>query len=424
VSSSLVASPVAVRPARFRLDSGLTILFQEHRAADVAAVQLWVRVGASHEGDAESGLSHFIEHLLFKGTPSRGPGVIDRTVTGLGGEMNAATSQDFTYFHIVLPARHAATAVDILADAARRAVFDPDELERERLVVLEEIRRSRDSPSGELWRILSRAHFDGHPYGRDVLGTPESIGGAPRERIVDYHRRWYVPNNTTLVVVGNVDRDATLAEVTAAFAGWRPEALPTTAAPRGPDCDTARRVAEVRRLQQAYLGVAWCGPTVPDPDVYAVDVLASVLGRGRASRLNQALKERRGLVSTIAAGFHAQRRAGTIAVTARASGGREREIETALLAEIEALRSAPVNERELDRALTAVEADRAFGHETAEGVAYAGGLAETVWTLEFELGYLDEIRKVTPERVRASAQRYLAPDRFTMAVLTPAASPS
>ncbi len=408
-----------VAPERLRLDNGLTVILADHRAADVAAVQLWVRVGARDEAEAESGLSHFIEHLLFKGTPTRGPGTIDRIVAALGGEMNAATGQDFTYYHIVLPARHADTAIDVVADAARHAVFDAGELERERLVVLEEIRRARDNPGSQLWRLLSRHHFAGHPYGREVLGSPESIGGAPRERIVDYFHRHYAPNTTTVVVAGRVDRDATLARIEQAFGAWESRPLPAGAPTGPPELGGVQRVAEVRPLQQTYLGVAWRGPTVPEPEVYAADLLATVLGRGRTSRLNQAIRERRGLVSSVGASFYAQRSAGTLSVTARTTTAPAREVETAILAEIEPLRADLVDERELVRGRTTVEASYAFGHETAEGMAYAYGLAETVWTLDFELGYLDAIRRVTPEAIRAVARRYLADDRFTAAALAP-----
>jgi zinc protease len=408
-----------VEPRRRRLDNGLTVIQQAHRAAEVAAVQLWVRVGARDESDAESGLSHFIEHLLFKGTPTRGPGAIDRTISGLGGEMNAATSQDFTYYHIVLPTRHVETALEVLADAARHASFDPEEVERERLVVLEEIRRARDDPNAYLWRILTRHHFPDHPYGRDVLGTPESLGGAPRERIVDYYRRHYLPNNAAVVVVGSLEPEAALAAVQRAFGGWTPGPVPPSATPGAPDLAAVRRATEARPLQQAYFGVAWRGPLVPAADVYAVELLVSILGRGRTSRLNQTLKEEQGLVSSIGASFYAQQRAGTIIVTARTDAERQGKVEGAVLAEIERLRGGPVGEAELARALTNVEAGYAFGHETAEGVAYSYGLAETVWTLDFELTYLDEIRKVTREQIAAAARRYLVPDRFTAATLEP-----
>jgi zinc protease len=408
------------RPRRLQLDNGLTVILHQHRAAPVAAVQLWLGVGARDETEAESGFSHFIEHLLFKGTPSRGPGVIDQTISGLGGEMNAATSQDFTYYHIVLPSRHLETALEVVADAARAAAFDPGELERERLVVLEEIRRARDNPGAYLWRVLTRRHFPDHPYGRDVLGTPETIGGAPRERIVEYYRRHYRPANAAVVVAGDVEPETALAGVRRAFRAWEAGPATPSVVPELPDLPGVQRVVETRPLQQAYLGVAWRGPVVPAADVYTTELLTAILGRGRASRLNQTLKEEQGLVSTIGASFYAQRSAGTITVTARADAERQGKFEDALVAELERLRTGGVTDAELTRARTNVESGYAFGHETAEGAAYSYGLAETVWTLDFELTYLDEIRGVTREQVEGAARRYLRPDRYTAAAVGPA----
>jgi zinc protease len=411
---------IVPEPRRVRLDNGLTAVVALHGGADAAAVQLWVRVGARDETDAESGLAHFVEHLLFKGTPTRGPGVIDRTVSSLGGEINAATGQDFTYYHVVLPARHLDTALEVVADAAMRAVFAPEELERERLVVLEEIRRAEDSPTASLWRVLQRQHFTGHRYGRPVLGSADSVRSLGRDAVVDYHRRHYVPGNTAVVVVGRVDVDPALARIREAFAAWAPAPVPARAPVPAPAVTRVARAEELRPLGQAYLGVAWRGPVVPHADVYAVDLLTSILGRGRASRLTQALKERRSLVSTIGASYTAQYDAGTIAITARAAGEKRADVEGAILAEVERLRAEPPTEAELARALTTVEAGRAFGYEAAEGLAYAWGLAETLWSLEFELGYLDAARRVTRDDLGAVADRYLALDRFTGAVLAPA----
>jgi zinc protease len=377
-------------------------------------------VGARHEGPAEAGFSHFIEHLLFKGTESRGPGVIDETISGLGGEMNAATSQDFTYYHVVLPGRHLGTALDVLADAARNALFDPVELDRERQVVLEEIRRAEDSPTGSLWRILAREHFPDHPYGRPILGSPDSIQTAPRERIVDYFRRHYTPVSAAVVVAAPLPPAQLLDQVGLAFGGWTGardgNAGPSPVAP----LPGVSRADETRALQQTYTSLAWRGPLVPDPDVYAADLLASVLGQGRVSRLYQSLRERRGLVSSVSASFYPQHDAGTFAVTARTTPERRGEMEAAILEEIDRLRDSLVEPDELERALTAVEAGHAFGRETAEGTAYAYGAAETVWTLDFELGYVEAARRVTREQIRSAARRYLGPERYTAATLGPA----
>ena len=409
-------------PERVRLPNGLTAVLQPHDAAEVAAVQLWVRAGARDERPDEAGLSHFIEHLLFKGTPTRGPGVIDETISGLGGEMNAATSQDWTYFHVVLPATRLETALDILADAAQHAAFDPVEVERERHVVLEEIRRAEDTPSAALWRILSRGHFGEHAYGRPVLGTAASIVGVPHETILDYFRRSYVPNNSTVVVAGNMPVAESLDAVTRVFGGWAPSPLPArprrSPAPPG----APRRLRESKALHQTYLGMAWSGVIPPDPDVYALDLVTTVLGQGRSSRLTQSLRERLGLVSGIGSSFYLQHDSGTIAVTARTTTARYPEIEAAVLAEVERLSEELVSEEEFARTLTAVEAEHAFSGETAEGSAYTLGTADTVWTLEFELDYVDAVRRVTREDMRHAARRHLRADRFTGAVIGPEAA--
>jgi zinc protease len=405
------------RPERVRLENGLTAVLQPHDAADVAAVQLWVRAGARDEGPDEAGLSHFIEHLLFKGTPARGPGVIDETISGLGGEMNAATSQDWTYFHVVLPASRLDTALDVLADAAQHAVFDPVEVERERNVVLEEIRRAEDTPSAALWRVLARGHFGEHAYGRPVLGSTESISGVPREKILQYYRRSYVPNNTTAVVAGSIPASRSLDAVRAVFSGWARSSLPerprrAPELPEGP-----RRVEASKALHQTYLALAWSAPIPPDPDVYALDLVTTVLGQGRSSRLVQSLREGLGLVSGIGSSFYLQHDAGMIGVTARTTTARYPEIEAAVLTEVRRLSEELVTEEELTRAMTAVEAERAFATETAEGAAYALGTADSVWTIEFELEYVEAVRRVTREAMRDAARRHLRPDRFTGAVI-------
>jgi zinc protease len=409
--------PVGAPPERARLENGLTVVLQPHDGAEVAAVQLWVRAGARDEGPDEAGLSHFIEHLLFKGTPSRGPGVIDETISGMGGEMNAATSQDWTYFHVVLPAARLVTALDVLADAAQHALFDPVEVERERHVVLEEIRRAEDTPSAALWRVLARRHYGEHAYGRPVLGSAESIGGVPGGAIVDYYRRFYVPNNATVVVSGSVPAAECLDAVRGAFGAWTPRPLPPRPRRAPESLDAPRRVEESRTLHQTYLGLAWSAPVPPDGDVYALDLVTAVLGQGRASRLVQSVRERLGLVSGIGSSFYLQHDSGMIAVMARSSTARYREVEAAVLAEVERLGRDLVSEEEHARAMTAIEAEHAFGRETAEGAAYALGMADAVWTLEFEMGYLDAVRGVTRDAMREAVRRHLRPDRFTGAAI-------
>jgi zinc protease len=252
-----------------------------------------------------------------------------------------------------------------------------------------------------------------------VLGSAESIEGMPREAIVDYFHRLYVPNNATAVVSGSVPPGQGLDRVNEAFAGWTARPVPPRPRRSPEPLEEPRRVKATKALHQTYLGLAWTGAIPPDPDVYALDLLTTVLGQGRASRLVQSVRERLGLVSGIGSSFYLQHDAGLVSVTARTSTTPYPEIEAAVLAEVARLHEELVSEEEFARALTAVEAEHAFSRETAEGVAYGLGTADTVWTLEFELGYLDAVRAVTREDVRQAARRHLRLDRFTGAAIGP-----
>ena len=325
---------------------------------------------------------------------------------------------------MVLPHDHLRTAIDVLADAARDATLDADELERERLVVLEEIRRAEDDPQSVLWRVLASRHYDPHPYGRPVLGTMETIAGLTREQVVAYHRSHYVPANAALVVSGRVQPAEVTALAAEYFGPWSGGPVPPAPLALPPPGAGRREAGLVRPLREAYLALAWAGPRVAPPsagaDVYATEVLAAVLGQGRASRLYQALRERRGLVPVVSASYYLQHDAGTVLVTARAAPGRRDEVADAVLAEIRRLTDEGVDDEEVARALTAIEASHAFGYETAEGVAYAFGLAQTVLGLDFELTFMERVGQVTAAAVRDAAARYLDPDAVTVATLGPA----
>src|SRR5437660_821798 len=192
-------------PTREVLPNGLRLIVQEHRTAEVVAVQLWVGVGGRDEAPSERGFSHFAEHMLFKGTERLGPGFVDREVERVGGRTNAATSLDYTYYYMLLPSRRVERAVEVVADMAFNSTFDPTELGREREVVFEEVRVGEDNPRSFLVRRLYEQVFVGHPYGFPVLGDPVALRAASRETLRAYYKRHYVPSNMTLVVVGAVD---------------------------------------------------------------------------------------------------------------------------------------------------------------------------------------------------------------------------
>lgn len=417
-------APSAARtasPDRYVLPNGVRVVIQEHQASEVVALQLWVKAGGRDETAPELGLAHYLEHMLFKGTASRPSGFIDREVEGVGGRMNAGTSLDYTYYHMLVPAHRALVGVETLADIAVNASLDAQALESEKRVVLEEMRFGEDSPSRFLSRQLYATAFPDHPYGRPVIGQPEIIQRLTRDQLLGFYRRHYVPEAFTLVVVGAVRRDEVLAAATQTL-GRLPRTPSSHLPPPPPPAGREAHVEFSRPISQTYLALGWPGPKIDHADTPAVDLVVSILGQTRGSRLTQALRERLGLVNSISSGYSALEGAGLVSVTAQLDRANLDRAEEAVLAEVQRLRADGVTEAERRRAVTVAEARRAFLVETVEGRAWAFGQAETIWRLEEEIAYIHRIRSVTLEQLRGAARRYLDPKHYARVVLVPQAS--
>lgn len=419
-AQSVFAAEVGLSPpTREVLSNGMRLIIQEHYAADVVALYLFVGVGVRDEDPTRLGDSHFQEHMLFKGTDSQGPGFVDRAVEGVGGRSNANTSLDYTYFSLVLPVEEAAKGIRILADMAFRSKFDPVELEREREVIFEEGRILTDTPRAALVRGVYGLAFRDHPYGRPLLGTPETLKAATRERIVAYYKQHYVPDNMALVVVGPVTPDAVRGVVGRTFGkvvatGYKRAAVP----PLRPLTGVIRQ--EVKRPeQQAYLALGWQAPATAAPESFAVDLLVSILGGTESSRLARRLRDRERLVSRIKMGYGALEDAGIVSVRATLEAGDLEKVERLILEEIERIQESGVTEDERELALTTFEAEHAFDTETVEGLAFNYGVAEMTWTLEAELQYVERLRQVTREQIREAARRYLPRTKYARLAFVP-----
>jgi len=405
------------------LPNGFRLIIQEHYSSKTVALQLWVGVGGRDEAPSERGFSHFAEHMLFKGTETLGAGFVDREVEGVGGRTNAGTSLDYTYYYMLLPSPRAARGIEVLADMAFNSRFDPEELGREREVVFEEVRLGEDNPRSFLGRRLYENAFTGYPYGFPVLGDPAALRAATRESLRAYYKRHYVPENMTLVVAGPVDAGEIRGVVARAFGGVPSTGYARKALPGPPPTPSPRRLTIGRAERQAYLGLAWGAPAVDDRDMYAVEILAHILGGSRTSRLNQALRERGKLVSTISAGYGPLQGGGVVTVIAQLEPKDIDAAESKALREIRRIRENGVTDEELERAVTAFEAERVFGRETVEGLALAYGRAETVWSLAGDREYLDRLRSVSTREVQAAALRYLTDDYVRLALMPKGSAP-
>lgn len=414
------ARPVALaKPTREVLANGVVLIVQEHRASDVVAIQLWMRMGGRDEAADELGLAHYIEHMLFKGTPTRPPGSIDTMIEGFGGASNAYTSYDTTHYDFVVPVEHLRAGVELLADLATHASFPPNEIDNEKKVVFEEMNLIEDDPEKFLLRRLYEVSYSPHPYGRPLLGEREFIQKLTRPGLAAFYHKHFVPKNMVLVVVGAVDPAHVRPIVDATFGRIPAVPPPPRESPPVPALDRNRR-ADVRRAeQQAYLGLAWKTAPTGSEDIYAVDLLTYILGDSPSSRLNQTVREQLRLVSNIDAGYGAFQQAGLVTVTARLEPANLDRAEAAILDVIRKVRAEGVTEAERQRAVITAESSYAFDIETAEGLAKSYGQAETTWTLDNELAYLTRLRGITAAQIQAVARKYFGDDNYTRVRFVP-----
>jgi zinc protease len=363
---------------RTTLDNGLKVVLLEDRSAPVVALNVWVRTGSAEETEAEAGMAHVFEHMLFKGTERRAVGEIARTVEAAGGNINAFTSFDMTVYHITMASRDVAVGIDVLADAILNSTFDPGELDREIAVVLEEIRRGEDSPNRVLSQEMFSQAYTRHPYRDPVIGTSESVSSFSREQLLDFHRRWYVPNNLTFVAVGDFDADQVLEQIRSAFASA--EARADLAHPRDPEPEqTEPRSAIVRRdFERTLIGIAYPITAFAEEDTAYVDLLATVLGGGESSPLYRNVKDRRQLVHTIGASAYTPLDRGLFFVQATLDPGMIEHALQAIGEEIDRLRNFGPSDVELERARVNLLSSEVHERETMQGQARKLGYYEAL----------------------------------------------
>jgi zinc protease len=406
-------------PARQVLPNGMRLIVQDHRAGNIVAIYLWIGVGVRYDKPDELGYSHFMEHMLFKGTDQWGPGYIDRAVEGVGGKSNAVTSFDYTTFYLILPSDALEMGVRILSDMAFRSAFVPEEIARERDVILEESRIEQDNPKSASIRHVYHLVFDGNPYGRPVLGTPATLNAATHDRLVAYYKHYYVPENMVLVVVGPVEPTAVRIIVDKTFGRMPNTGLKPTPAPVPSPLTQAVKETVERSEQQAVLAMGWDAPRSNDPAGDAVDLLATILAGTESSRLAKRLRDQDQLVSSITMNYAALMGGGIVTLRADLEAKDLEQTEKIILEEIAKIQETGPTEEERQLAVTKFESQHAFDTETSEGLAYAYGIAEMTWTLDAELQYVDRLRKITSDQIRDAARRYLSRTAYARLAFVP-----
>jgi zinc protease len=395
------------------------VVLRELHVAPVAEVQIWAGVGAADESPDEAGLAHFHEHMLFKGTRTRGVGEIAGAVESAGGRINAFTSFDATCYHATLPSDAALLGLEVLADAVQHSVFAPVEVAREVQVVLEEIRRSEDDPQHVLGDAAFQTVFQVHPYRVPVLGTPASVAGFDAEQVHRFYRRWYVPNNLVVVAAGDIDADAFLARVEIAFAGAARSPVGRERPVEPPQAELRVRLLE-RAFERASFELCW--PAVPflHPDAAPLDLLAFVLGQGESSRLDRRVKAELGLADRIDASCYTPLDPGVFGIGADLDPADAPALLEAVLSEVETLRHTPVGEEELEKARRNFLVAKAWEQESVSGIARKLGSALLLTgDPGYEESYLERVRAATREDLLRVARVWLAPERLSVAGVAP-----
>jgi zinc protease len=403
------------------LDNGLTIIAREDRSAPVVSAQAWCMSGSVHEGKwLGAGLSHVLEHMLFKGTTTRPGSRIDQEVQEAGGYMNAYTSFDRTVYHIDVPNTGARTAIDILCDIMQNATLPAEELAKEQDVIRREMDMNVDDPGRRAGRRLFETAYTRSPYRFTVIGYPDIFNELKPDDIRGYYHEKYAPNNVFYVVVGDVKTDEVIAQIRAAYEKSRARPSPPMVLPEEPGQTAPREIVEEAPIELGHFHFAWHIPEIRHPDVPVLEVLAVLLGHGRSSRLYQEVRERQGVVHHVDAWTYSPGNPGLFGMSAIADADKFTDARGAMLAEIEKMRGGLISPGELEKAVKQYVSATLAAHKTMEG--QAGDLGSN-WIVASDLGFserqLAAVKLVTPEDIQRVAREYLTPQNRTLYVLLP-----
>lgn len=400
------------------LSNGLLVLLKEDHTLPLVSLQAWIKVGSAYETEINNGVSHFLEHMLFKKTKKYGIGEIARVIESQGGRINAGTGKDATVFYINIPKEALDTALGIVSEVIQNATFPEEEIERERLVILEEIKRHEDNPEAILWDVFNQKIYPTISYHFRIIGNKETIQRMSREMLMEHYRNYYVPNNITFVIVGDISVKRLLPQLRKIF-----EPLPRKEPLRIPILLESRKqsffVQEKKSVQQAYFIAGFLGPTVENDDQYALDLLATILGQGRNSRLYKKLREEKELVWSISTSFFTQKGSGIFLISGEAAPEKVGQAMEEIYQELLNVQKNGINKKELARAKILIESGWLFGNETYSGKAYTLGYGTTLKNVDYAQKYLKNISRVQLQDIKRVFDTYFQGEKPNTIIFYP-----
>jgi zinc protease len=415
MSASLPADSIKLKT----LPNGLRVLVREAREAPLVTIDLWIRAGSARETAENNGVAHFVEHLLFRGTAKRGRGEIDRDIEQLGATLNATTSRDWMHLYTTVASRYWRNALEVIADAVQNSALRPDDVEREQMIILDELARAADNPIRDANQRLAELLFQKHPYRLPVAATRDSIIRIQREQVVEFYQKFFVPNNASLVIVGDVTAAEAFAAVERLFGGWERRDITDPEPEPEPPPETPRIAQFKVRRGFPVVGIGFMAPSVKEvKDVCAVDLLLALLGR-RDGLLTRLLVGQ-GIATRVTTEFLTQRYPGIFSIVVELPAqGDTVQVETVVVEALKQMAKRLFTDAEVSRAKREILGEYLFGMETTEGQASTLGFYEMIDTYLFATEYEKNILAVTPEDVRRAVEKYLNPERRVVVYLLP-----
>lgn len=406
----------------FKLNDGQTVVIKEVHDNPIVIIDTWVKTGSINETDENNGVAHFLEHLFFKGTSNYPTGEFDRILESKGAVTNAATSKDYTHFYILLPSKDFELAMKMHADMLLNPLIPRKELEKERKVVLEEISKNNDDPQDILYQNMNTAIFKEHPYKRKVIGKKEIIETIPREQIMDFYNKWYTPQNMVTVIIGDIDTQQALKLVQEDFSskkGQCKEIKTNYKMDKRPD----KQVETVKKLKvdTGYMIIGFQGcKNATEKDSYALDLLGTILGEGKSSRLYKDLKEQKQLVSSVDTGNSTLKESSIFYIDVNFDPKNKNKVKNEIFSQINKIKTEPISENELQKAKSIIERNTFYSRESIENIANEIGYA-TVLTdnPSYYSDYLENMKKITASDIKEAAIKYLDLNSAAISVVLP-----
>lgn len=404
---------------KYQLKNGLKVLLIESRKSPVVSVQMWVNTGSADEGPGEEGISHFIEHLVFKGTRKFKLGELAAKVEGAGGEINAYTSFDETVFYVTISKSFINTGLEVIAEMMGHPSFVESEIDNEREVVIEEIKRGNDNPHRRASQALFSTVYKKHPYSLPVIGFEENIRKVSRQTLLNYFHSRYVPRNMTLLIVGDFDLKEMQKQVDKHYGDFADYKLKKVARKPEPVQKQPRQLIQQGEFEETLFHLAWPIPVAAHKDVAALDVLALILGQGDSSRLNEKVRLQDHAVNYIGASSFTPRNPGFFAISGSLNA---EKLATALAGVQDVLRrlkEEPPRADELQKAIINFNSDDFYNLETVDRLARKYGHFEHLFgDYKKAKSFLAQINAVTVKDILRVAKKYLVPGKINCIFLT------